>query len=147
MVMTGQAFHMAMQTKGAFKALREGINNGTIPPHMADDIADIIFDSLRGQVEEARKEVRHLEGVLGRLDTNLKAAKTPRAGHIWKPNETVMNGLVNDLKAFHGWVVSIYETDMTILDMIDPAAAQQVNKTISAGMGLTLIARKLQAVR
>jgi len=120
MPITKEEFLRQSMEVGAFSALARNVDNGNIRKDKADDIADAIFDFFIGKFEEAEKEAHHISAVLTRLKASARSGKTPAPGQSWTPKQSVIDAFVRELATLHNWLVSLYETDITILDTIDP---------------------------
>ncbi len=73
------------------------------------------FKLILVKVEEAKREVAKLEAAVNRVEA------AARAGTIVKPAEgknsksSDIMRLRNEMKAFHGWTISLLESDISIL--------------------------------
>jgi hypothetical protein len=142
MPITKEQFVRESMEIGAFKALATHAKNGNIRPNKADDVADGIFDFLIGRFEEGQRETARINAVLTRLISTARAGKIPARGQSWTPKESVINSFVQDIKTLHNWVVSLYETDFTILDTIDPRAANEHPQSMANAMNNVRAERK-----
>ena len=144
-MMSGAQFHMEMKLDGAYHALLKNLLNKKIPMNMAKDLSDMISDMLLKEVQEARSETRHIETVLNRLETHLKQFKSVGpAGMIIKT--PALEAMSQDIKALHGWVYSLYETEISILNVFSPKKAQEVNAKVAQKMQQQLNSEKMSAV-
>lgn len=82
-----------------------------------DEMALIFRYDFASEVQEAKKEVASLLTVISKLEQICRAgadAKTEQQMH------TSVSSLYQEFRVFDGWVTSLYETDLTMCDWIDP---------------------------
>ena len=144
-MMSGAQFHMEMKLDGAYHAITNNLKSHKISRDMAVDLWNMTSDMLLKEVNEARSETRHIEAVLGRMETHLKQMKMAK-GPVALPNITAAEGLVSDAKAFYGWVFSLYETYISFVDIISPKKAREANINFTQKMQQQLDNEKMTAV-
>ena len=77
------------------------------------------FRLILTKIIEAKKEVAHLEGSVRRLEAAARAGAIPKPSQANNPNSPDVMLLRNEMKTFHGWTVSLLESDISILAAID----------------------------
>ena len=92
----------------------------------ADDVGKVrasLFMFLKARIAESRREIEKIQAVLSRLEATCQEGISPR------PVDSVFSGPVNrlgaDIQALDGWVVSLYETDLTIVGVVNPTTRKQ----------------------
>jgi hypothetical protein len=107
--------------EGAFHVIRRYVREGTIDSGTASQWSAQVFAALNEKVAEAKKEVRHIAQVLDRLEHVCKggARAAPHA-----QMETTVQSLAHHFTAFDGWMISLYETELTMLSYVLPARAK-----------------------
>jgi len=104
--------------RGAFKAIEHFVEAGTISRDQAVSYVNAIYAYFLRQVQEAQGEVRRLQAVLGRLVT--LCDRGSRAKN-WAPRDPEVGRLAHEIVALDGWVMSLYETDLTMVDFGAPS--------------------------
>jgi hypothetical protein len=104
--------------RGAFKAIEHFVDTGAITKEQAAVYVRAIYDYFLRQVQEAQREVRRLHAVLGRL---VVLCDQGRRTKTWAPRDPVVGKLAQEIGALDGWVMSLYETDLTMVDFGAPS--------------------------
>ena len=118
---------------GAFSVINRYVKSGQISPDEASAWVAQTFQLYAAKVREAQKEVRHLDAVLARL-----AHVTAEGGrkHRYQPVDPLVLSLARECTTFDNWVMSIYETDLTMIHYANPARAkakpQEMAKSLDA---------------
>lgn len=104
--------------KGMFKALAEFVHEGSMTKQRAEEIRREVFKIFLKQVQEAKSEVNHLNGSIARLEQICKMGASVRPSpafgqYVDRPNEVAR--LAEEIMTFDGWVVSLYETAITMM--------------------------------
>jgi hypothetical protein len=119
--LTTQKIASDFETEGAFSAINDYVDRKLISADEASSLVAQLFRLYQAKVEEAQKEVRHLDAVLGRL------AHIARGGTHKRPYQSrdpQIVGLAHELTVFDGWVISLYETDLTMISYGAPDRAR-----------------------
>lgn len=79
------------------------------------DIKAAFFKLMLVKIEEAKREVAKLEAAVNRLEAAARAGAIPKPAEGKNSKSADVVRLRNELKAFHGWTISLLESDITIL--------------------------------
>ena len=101
--------------KGMFKALGEFVKEGSMTKQRAEEIRREVFKIFLKQVKEAKSEVQHLNGSIARLEQICQAGVNARSGPVWADRPAEVHRLAEEIMTFDGWVVSLYETAITMM--------------------------------
>ena len=104
--------------RGAFKAIEHFVETRVITQEEALTYVSAIYAYFLRQVQEAQNEVRRLESVLGRLSV---LCDQGRRAKTWIPRNPAVARLADEILAFDGWVMGLYETDLTMIDFGAPS--------------------------
>jgi hypothetical protein len=104
--------------RGAFKAIEHFVDTSTITKDQAVFYANAIYSFFLRQVQEAQHEVRRLQAVLARL---VPLCEQGRGAKAWMPRDPGVGRLAQEILALDGWVMSLYETDLTMVDFGAPS--------------------------
>lgn len=108
--------------KGAFKTIRDRLDQRRISDEEAIAWTEQVFASYGRMIAEARKELVHLSAVLTRLDAAARAgSRLPRGK--WSVAAPHIQRLGHEVSVFDNWVVSLYETDLSMIAMALPELA------------------------
>jgi 6-phosphofructokinase len=107
-------------TEGAYKVIRRYVREGKIAPETGVRWAAQIFEALAIKAEEAQKEVGHLKQVVERLQHVCRQGKPQSFDRL----EATLQTLAREMTTFDGWVISLYETELTMLWMVNPERAK-----------------------
>jgi hypothetical protein len=124
--MDDQLWHTIKQTvvqQGFFVGLENLRQQKKLSAEDVGKVRASLFVFLKARIAESRKEIQKIQAVLSRLEA------TCQEGMIPKPVDLVFSGPVNrvgaDVQALDGWVVSLYETDLTIVGVLNPTTRKQ----------------------
>lgn len=116
---THQLFVREIYAHSAWGALLGFVEDKSIDMFEAIDFMALMFRyDFADQVQEAKKEVAHLSRSISRLEQICKAGGKDRQTE--QQMRSSVNSLYNEFRIFDGWVTSLYETDLTMYDWIDP---------------------------
>ena len=104
--------------RGAFKAIEHFVETGAITKDQAIVYVNAIYGFFLRQVEEGQNEVRRLQAVLGRLGV---LCDKGRRSKTWMPRDPAVGKLAEEIGALDGWVISLYETNLTMVDFGAPS--------------------------
>ena len=129
-----------MATEGSFHAIRRYVAENKISKEQASAWVAQIFSAMADQVKEARREMRRLDSVLARLSGVIEQGKRPRA---FNPRDAVFSNLARELTTFDNWVMSLYETDLTMIHFGNPERAKAKPLEMARAMN-ELYAKRLE---
>lgn len=107
--------------EGAFVVINRYVSSGQITPEEASGWVAQVFALFEAKVREAQQEVRRLDAVLARLA--LITAQGSRK-HPHQNRDPLVVSLAHELTTFDNWVMSIYETDLTMMSYGAPDRAK-----------------------
>jgi hypothetical protein len=119
-----QEIQKALVTRGVFVGLDHVMQARKVTPQMAGKIRANIFDFFSHRVAEAKKEVLHIQGALARLEAACLEGKRPVPLNPGQIFSGPVSRFSDDINVLDGWVVSLFETDMTIIGNINPGKRQ-----------------------
>lgn len=97
---------------GAFSSIRTYVKRGDIDAATASAYTAQVFSMYKSKIAEGRKELERLPAVLDRMEGVVKASAHRRP---YNPQDPQVIALARELVAFDGWVMSLYETDLTMI--------------------------------
>lgn len=103
--------------RGAFQALDHFVETGTITKELASIYGAAMYGYFLGQIQEAQREVLRLQAVLTRVKMLCEEGRRART---WVARDPRAAKLSQELVALDGWVISLYETDLTMWDFATP---------------------------
>ena len=120
-----------LMNEGTFRGLKKLLNGNQITETQAAGVLVRSYETLLGQVREAKSELHRIQAALQRLENLIKTGKQFR-----RPLNTdqthVQVGVT--LNAFDGWVVSLMETNLTMTGMLNPAVTRTKIKEFGTAM-------------
>lgn len=129
-----------MATEGSFHVIRRYVAENKISKEQASAWVAQIFRALGDEVKEARKEMRRLDAVLARLGSVIEQGKRPRP---FNPRDALFGNLARELTTFDNWVMSLYETDLTMIHFGNPDRAKAKPLEMARSMN-ELYAKRLE---
>jgi hypothetical protein len=124
--MDDQLWETVKQTvvkQGFFVGLENLRQQGKLTPQDVGNVRATLFAFLKARIAESQREIQKIQAVLHRLEATCAEGVTKR------PVDLVFSGPVNrlgaDINALDGWIVSLYETDLTIVGVINPTTRRQ----------------------
>jgi hypothetical protein len=121
---TTQVMAEEFDRKGMFKGLADFVKEGSMSAQEANQIRTAVFKLFLKQVHEAKSEVNHLKGSIERLEHICRAGASARPGAIWVDRPSELERLAQEIMTFDGWVVSLYETAITMMYFGNPDRAR-----------------------
>jgi hypothetical protein len=107
---------------GAFASIATYVEKGEIDKGIASAFVSQVFRMYREKIKEGKKELAHLSAALDRLERAAQAGSHPRPYIARDP--TVLS-LAHEITVFDGWVMSLYETDLSMIWWGAPARAKE----------------------
>jgi len=131
--------------KGMFKALNEFVQEGSMTPQRAGEIRVAVFNIFLKQVNEAKSELNHLKSSVGRLEHICKMGAQARPSAVWVDRPQELERLALEIMTFDGWIVSLYETAITMMYFGAPDRARAKPKEMLDSLE-ALRQKRLQAL-
>jgi hypothetical protein len=113
----------AISQHGVFGALFRFQESGAVSPEFASQMLMAFFTKYENQVKEAARELEHIQSVLGRLAVVCRRGATTR--RKLQRDDAIIRELAHEAVTFDNWVISLYETDLTILGLARPDIAKK----------------------
>ncbi|BCW87118.1 hypothetical protein sos41_02440 [Alphaproteobacteria bacterium SO-S41] len=129
-----------MATEGAFHVIRRYVAENQISKEDASRWVAQIFVALAEKVKEAQRELRRLETVLVRLKGVTDTGKRAR---LFNPRDSLFLSLARELTTFDNWVISLYETDLSMISLGNPERARAKPVEMARAMD-ALYAKRLE---
>ena len=104
-----------LMTEGTFRGLRTLQKSNQITEAQAAGVLARSYDTLLGEVKEAKTELQRIQAALRRFENLCKTGKQSR-NPLAAEQTSLQVGLA--LMAFDGWVMSLMETNLTITGML-----------------------------
>lgn len=129
--------------QGAFVSLETLVREYGVSPAKGERLLGEFFRMLLLQITEAQKEMRHIQAALARME------QTCREGSHVKPNgwsrgaSPLIERFQRDLWALDGWVVSLLETDLTLVGFVSHSFAR--SKVCQLNQAMNALLRKREA--
>lgn len=122
--------------EGAFISLDTLVREFGVSLKSKSRILATIFEMLSEQVREAQNEVRHIQSALNRMEQTCREGSRERPLVYGNTSTPLIGTLQRDLWALDGWVVSLLETDLTLVGFVvgDPIRDKvfQINQAMTA---------------
>lgn len=120
-----------LMNEGTFRGLKMLLQNRQITEAHAANILTRSYETLLGQVKEAKREMQRVQTALHRLENLLTIGKRSQKSLT---TDTTHSEVGVALMAFDGWVVSLMETNLTITGMLNPAITRTKIKDFGTAM-------------
>lgn len=130
-----------LMNEGTFRGLKILLKGNRITEAQAAGILVRSYDTLLGQVKEAKNELQRIQTALFRLESLFKAGKQSRRPLVSDQTHIDVGVTVN---ALDGWVVSLMETNLTITGMLNPAVTRTKIKEFGTAMNALMDKRAVK---
>ncbi|MBL8173990.1 MAG: hypothetical protein JNK48_04930 [Bryobacterales bacterium] len=78
-----------------------------------------MFKLILTKIIEAKKEIAKLEASVTRMEAAARAGTIPKPGEGRNSRSADIMRLREEMKAFHGWTISLLESDISILAAVE----------------------------
>ncbi|HMJ08442.1 MAG TPA: hypothetical protein VK468_05520 [Pyrinomonadaceae bacterium] len=106
-----------LMREGTFRGMASLLRDQKISEAQASQVLAKSYAVLLLELDEAKKEIKHIHDAVSRLEHTCRAGSQSRNAQAADSNH---HHLSNGVIAFDGWVVSLMETDLTITGMLNP---------------------------
>jgi hypothetical protein len=120
-----------LMTEGTFRGLHKLIKADQITDAQVTGVLSRSYETLLGQVKEAKSELRRIQTALHQLENLFRIGKHSRKPLTSDPTHVQVGAT---LMAFDGWVMSLMETNLTITGMLNPAVTRTKIKEFGTAM-------------
>jgi hypothetical protein len=119
--------------RGAFRAFEYFVETGRLTTEEARQWTARIYEFFLKKTREAQNEVRRIDAVLARIS---QLSEGGRVARHWMARDPRLIQLAEEVMTLDGWVMSLYETDLTMLGFGAPergrAKAHEMAKSMDA---------------
>jgi len=112
----------AILRDGAFSALVGFVERGDFSPKDGSYFLGKIFEYYLHKLREAQTEVRRIDTVLQRM---VQICESGKAQRPWQSRDPRVLQLAHEMTTFDGWVISLYETNLTMLGVGNPQRGRE----------------------
>ncbi|MEP7212778.1 MAG: hypothetical protein ABI791_06870 [Acidobacteriota bacterium] len=106
-----------LMSEGTFHGLSMLMGQNKITAGEASGVMSRVYNSLLEEIQEAKRELKHISAVLDRLEHTCHNGKHSAHGTVTDGNHVHLN---QNMLAFDGWVISLMETDLTMTGLLNP---------------------------
>jgi hypothetical protein len=122
--------------QGAFVSLGTLVREYGVSLKTEGRILGEFFRQLSAQIAEAQKETRHIQAALARMEQTCREGSHARPRGLGEAQSPLIDRFQRDLWALDGWVVSLLETDLTLVGFVSHSFARskvcQLNQAMNA---------------
>lgn len=129
-----------LMREGTFHGIEMLQKQNKITAAEASEVLARSYGALLEQVEEAKKELQHIQSNLMRLEAACRQGKQARGQ---TPVTTTRQNLGDSVVNLDNWIVSLMETNLTITGMLNPALTR--NKITQFGIAMNALMDKRAA--
>ncbi len=108
-----------MIANGYYYGLNKIVDEYEVTDEQFRKIKSGLAKHLLVKIKEAKKEVMRLQASVDRLEAACQAAAVVSPADGQKAFTPAVNMLVQELRTFDGWTISLLETDISLLATID----------------------------
>ncbi len=120
-----------LMNEGTFRGLTILLKSNQITEAQVREILGRSYNTLLGQVKEAKRELQRIQAALLKLEGLFTRGKQSRGPYASDP---IPREIGTALLGFDGWVISLMETDLTITGMLNPAVTRAKIKEFGTAM-------------
>jgi hypothetical protein len=113
-----EAMKIATQL-GYFDGLEKIFQEFEVSKELGASIKMQFFQFTLKKIEEAKKEIARLQASVGRLEAACRAGTVPLPAEGLQARSPSVNRLRDEMRAFDGWTISLLETDITLLQIVN----------------------------
>ncbi|MBL8222721.1 MAG: hypothetical protein JNL62_26010 [Bryobacterales bacterium] len=122
--MTKEELNRIVTAEGWFNGIDTIQKKAVLTNEMGAHIKAGMFKLLLVKIEEAKKEIARLEASVNRMEAAARAGAVPKPAEGKNSKSADVLRIREEMKAFHGWTISLLESDITILAAVEtPDAA------------------------
>lgn len=140
--MTREELNKIATEEGWFNSIDTIQKRAVLTNEIGAQIKAGMFKLILTKVEEAKKEVARLEACVNRLEAAARAGAIPKPAEGKNSKSADIMRIRQEMKAFHGWTISLLESDISIL-----AAVEDPKQAADAVRGMQRSFAELWAMR
>jgi len=110
-----------LMKEGTFHGIEALEKQKKITPAQASAVLAASYSALLVEVEEAKKEIRHIQTALSQIENACRIGKQARGPRPAGNRNNIGDSIVN----MDNWVVSLMETNLTITGMLNPSLTRK----------------------
>ena len=129
--------------QGAFVSLDTLMREYGVSVEKGGRLLGEFFRLLLLQIAEAQKETRHIQAALTRMEQTCREGSHARPSGHGEMRSPLIDRFQRDLWALDGWVVSLLETDITLVGFVSPSLAR--NKVCQLNQAMNALLHKREA--
>jgi hypothetical protein len=127
--------------EGTFHGLRQLLSSRQITDGEASEIIARSYGAVLQEIEEAKKELQHIQNALIRLESICRSGKQLKNS---KPGDPLHTQLGDNVVIFDNWTVSLMETNLSITGMLNPALTRKKISEFATAMNALMDKRASQ---
>jgi hypothetical protein len=122
--MTEEEMNKVVINEGWFYGLEKINQRQTMSAQESAQIKSNMFAHILKKVVEAKNEIAKLEAAVKRMEAAARSGAAVKPGEGKNFNSSDIQQIRNQMKAFHGWTISLLESDISLLAAVEtPEAA------------------------
>jgi len=106
-------------TNGYFASLHKILQEYDVSKELGAKIKVMLFKHLMGKINEAKKELARLNASIQRVEAACSAGTVPSPAEGLKAFTPAVNRLLEEVRTFDGWVISLLESDISLVAMTE----------------------------
>lgn len=126
-----------LMKEGTFRGVKALLQQNKLTDAEAGEILSRSYGALLLEIDEAKKEMQHIQNALTRLESTCRQGKKiqhPRVG------DNLHQQLGDTVVNLDNWIVSLMETNLTITGMLNPSLTR--NKITQFGIAMNALMDK-----
>jgi len=123
-----------LMKEGSFHGVRVLLQRNMLTDAEASAILSKSFGAILLQVDEAKKEMQHIQNALARMESICRSGKQSKQGQVGDQSHKMLGDTV---VALDNWIVSLMETNLTITGMLNPSLTR--SKIIQFGKAMNAL--------
>ena len=132
--LTTQTIAEEFDRKGAFRAITDWVNDGTISKAEATSFYSQTFKVFQEKVKEAQIELVRLNAVLARIEGICRTGAQTRPGAILNGRPPEVERLATEIGTLDNWVISLYESNISMVYWGAPDLARRKPNELANSM-------------
>jgi len=132
--------------QGAFNSLETLVRLHGVSFKTEARILGEFFRSLLPQITEAQKETQHIQAALARMEQTCRHGRHIAPRGFGQRQSPLIEAFQRDLWPFDGWVISLLETNLTLIGFVyHPTAVNRVSQ-LNQSLTALLLKRRTDLV-
>jgi len=106
-------------TTGYFDGLHKMLKEYDVSKETGARLKAMFFKHILKKINEAKKEIVRLQASIQRLEAACNAGTVPNEGEGLDAYGPTVNRLLQEMRTFDGWVISLLESDISLVATIE----------------------------